>query len=431
MKQNLTLLFFSFSTFVLAQAPPQGINYQGIARDANKKALSAQSISIKFEILDNANAIEFTEQHVGLITTNAFGLFTVVLGSQNNPSFQQINWSSGIHSIQVYIDTIAGGTNFVPLGAAQPFQSVPYALYAASAGGVNANTIISGNISPLQGTGNDGDFYIDVLTNTFYGPKTVGSWPQGVSLVGPVGPQGPQGIQGIQGIQGPLGIQGLQGFQGLQGIQGVQGITGLLPNGMIAGNTPYWNGSIWVVNNSNVFNNGLNVGIGTSTPTAKLDVFDVNNPQIKLSRTGGANFRLDYSNIAVSILNYDATPLYLGTSGANRMSIDAAGNATMYNYTSLGNGAPAIQTKKITGTTSGVSGGTVTIFHGVTSSKILSVSILVATGNLFIPPSNNIGATEYNYYINNATGTIDVQNTISNSSAIYSKTFTILITYEL
>jgi hypothetical protein len=45
-----------------------------------------------------------------------------------------------------------------------------------------------------------------------------------------------------------------------------------LTSGSAAGNTPYWNGSSWVVNSSNIFNNGSNVGIGTGTPSEKLDV---------------------------------------------------------------------------------------------------------------------------------------------------------------
>ena len=46
----------------------------------------------------------------------------------------------------------------------------------------------------------------------------------------------------------------------------------MLTSGSAAGNTPYWNGSSWVVNSSNIFNNGSNVGIGTSSPTEKLEV---------------------------------------------------------------------------------------------------------------------------------------------------------------
>jgi uncharacterized protein (TIGR02145 family) len=45
-----------------------------------------------------------------------------------------------------------------------------------------------------------------------------------------------------------------------------------LTNGSAAGNTPFWNGSAWVTNTSNIFNNGGDIGIGTAVPTEKLDV---------------------------------------------------------------------------------------------------------------------------------------------------------------
>jgi uncharacterized protein (TIGR02145 family) len=147
----------------------------------------------------------------------------------------------------------------------------------------------------------NGDFYINTATNTLFGPKANGTWPAGVSLVGPTGPQGiqgptgatgPQGLagtagatgatgatgpigpQGIQGVAGPTGPAGAVGATGPAGAQGIQGATGLLTSGSAAGNTPYWNGSQWVVNNSNVFNNGAEVGIGTVSPntSAKLHV---------------------------------------------------------------------------------------------------------------------------------------------------------------
>ena len=69
-------------------------------------------------------------------------------------------------------------------------------------------------------------------------------------------------------------IPGPQGPQGNAGATGPQGPQGLLTNGNTAGNTPYWNGTQWVVNNSNIHNNGTSVGIGTSSPSAsaKLEV---------------------------------------------------------------------------------------------------------------------------------------------------------------
>jgi hypothetical protein len=118
--------------------------------------------------------------------------------------------------------------------------------------------------------------------------------PQGAQgiqgLTGPAGAVGPQGTQGIQGLAGPAGAVGPQGNQGIQGpagatgltgstgptgpagAQGIQGATGLLPNGAVAGNTPYWNGTSWIVTNSNIHNNGSSVGIGTSNPTASAKV---------------------------------------------------------------------------------------------------------------------------------------------------------------
>jgi hypothetical protein len=89
-----------------------------------------------------------------------------------------------------------------------------------------------------------------------------------------VGPQGAAGPQGPQGLTGATGATGATGPQGPQGATGPQGPTGLLSSGSAAGNTPYWNGSNWVVNNSNIHNNGSGVGIGTTNPnaSAKLEV---------------------------------------------------------------------------------------------------------------------------------------------------------------
>lgn len=93
-----------------------------------------------------------------------------------------------------------------------------------------------------------------------------------VGATGPTGPAGAQGIQGLPGLTGLAGATGPIGATGPAGAQGIQGATGLLTNGSAAGNTPYWNGSQWVVNNSNVFNNGSNVGIGTIVPIEKLHI---------------------------------------------------------------------------------------------------------------------------------------------------------------
>jgi hypothetical protein len=131
---------------------------------------------------------------------------------------------------------------------------------AAGTSGVDGKTVLNGSSNPTSSTGVNGDFYINTSANTFFGPKANGTWPSGISLVGPQGPSGAQGATGPAGAAGPAGANG------------AQGASGLLTSGSAAGNTPYWNGSSWVVNSSNIFNNGSNVGIGTSSPTEKLEV---------------------------------------------------------------------------------------------------------------------------------------------------------------
>jgi len=103
--------------------------------------------------------------------------------------------------------------------------------------------------------------------------------PQGTigltGAVGATGPAGPIGTTGATGLTGPAGANGAAGATGPTGATGPQGpvgATGLLSNGTIAGNTPYWNGTSWITNSSNIFNNGGNVGIGTASPNSKLNV---------------------------------------------------------------------------------------------------------------------------------------------------------------
>ena len=57
--------------------------------------------------------------------------------------------------------------------------------------GIDGRTILSGTVNPTT-EGVDGDFYINTATSTLFGPKN-GTWPTGVSLVGPAGADGASG----------------------------------------------------------------------------------------------------------------------------------------------------------------------------------------------------------------------------------------------
>jgi hypothetical protein len=99
-------------------------------------------------------------------------------------------------------------------------------------------------------------------------------------------------------------------------------------------------------------------------------------------------------------------------------------------YTMLGSGAPKIQMKKLTGTTAATQSGQVSIAHGLTASKILSVDIMVEySPNNFVHHSYQYnGGYEFNFFISPAS--ITIANISANSANILSKPYKIIITYE-
>ncbi len=100
-------------------------------------------------------------------------------------------------------------------------------------------------------------------------------------------------------------------------------------------------------------------------------------------------------------------------------------------FTKLGgSAAPAVKMIKLTGTTNAAQGSSTSMAHGITSSKILAVNILVeySAGNS-VPPSYNASVGyEYDYYISGTS--ITVVNKLSNSTFILSKPIRVLVTYE-
>jgi len=107
-----------------------------------------------------------------------------------------------------------------------------------------ANTILSGAGVPSAKLGLNGDFYLDIKSMNFYGPKKNNLWPIPISLKGTTGPVGPSGVDGKNGSsanatagsagatgsagsQGPAGSTGLAGSTGPAGATGAAGPTGL------------------------------------------------------------------------------------------------------------------------------------------------------------------------------------------------------------
>ena len=142
MKKLTLFLFLLQSVLTMAQAP-QKMAYQSVLRNATNQIVANQSIGVKISIVEGAltGTTVYSETHT--TTTNANGLFTLEAGGGTpiTGTFSEINWGNGSHYIKSEIDVI-GGTNY-SLSGTMELLSVPYALYAATAGN-------SGTLSTLQ-----------------------------------------------------------------------------------------------------------------------------------------------------------------------------------------------------------------------------------------------------------------------------------------
>lgn len=328
----LCLVFFSPALF---SQVPQKINYQAVARNAAGVILQNTPLKVRYTIRDGSatGSIVYQETH-NTITTNQFGLFTAAIGSGTVSigTFATIGWGNGDKYLQVEVD-VNNASVYTDLGAAQ-LLSVPYALYAgnASAGatgaqGATGNTGPTGETGP-QGntgavgatgptgatgvtgagggatgptgakgaTGSTGATGIQGITgNTGLNGNTGATGPtgdkgatgSGGGATGPTGQTGATGATGAGGgATGPTGAKGATGSTGATGIQGITGNTGLNGNTGATGATGAANASgtlnyvakftpnSTTLGNSQIFDNGVNVGIGTTAPTARLHVAD-------------------------------------------------------------------------------------------------------------------------------------------------------------
>jgi hypothetical protein len=117
--------------------------------------------------------------------------------------------------------------------------------------------------------------------------------------------------------------------------------------------------------------------------------------------------------------------------GNNVLRLLGNGNSEHQGYTKLGDTAPAIKMKELSGTTSGSSGGTVNIAHGLTLSKILSVSVLVnASTSNDIPPNYNGSFVGFQYFYFVGGTNVVIENSAGNHTNIAGRPVKILITYK-
>ena len=134
MKKNILMAVFCLvlSAMSFAQVP-QMMSYQAVVRGSDNNLVASQQISMRVSILQGSAEGEavYTETHSA--TTNANGLISIEIGNgTSNDDFSTINWANGPYFVKTETD-VNGGENYEIVGVSQ-LLSVPYAMYAQSAG---------------------------------------------------------------------------------------------------------------------------------------------------------------------------------------------------------------------------------------------------------------------------------------------------------
>ena len=137
MKKLYLIIALIATTVILAQAP-QGFNYQATVRNNSGQLVLNQNVLVKFNIYQNSatGTLVYSENQSAI--TDDLGHINLVVGqgTATTATFSTINWGSGSYYLGIELNS---GNGYLTMGTTQ-LLSVPYALYANSAGNNQATT---------------------------------------------------------------------------------------------------------------------------------------------------------------------------------------------------------------------------------------------------------------------------------------------------
>jgi hypothetical protein len=303
----------------------------------------------------NSSAIHNNGGNIGIGTTNPTTAKLVISGA---PGSSGLDLSSTDQYAHMRVINNSNGPSdkdmYIGYGSGTVSATHMYANNAELMTLAGSTVQVAGQIKITGGSPGAGK----VLASDAVGLATWTTMPSGPA--GPTGPQGPTGLTGATGATGATGP------------------AGLLPNGTAAGNTPYWNGTTWVTNSSNIFNNGGNVGIGNTNPFAPLQFANtIANRKVVLYQT--TNNDHDYFGFGINagMLRYQVD----ATTSAHAFFARTSATTSNELMRILGNGNVGIGTSAPTDKLHilGTSGNTLRIEDGnEAAGKVLTSD---ATGN--------------------------------------------------
>jgi len=134
MKHILNVVIAISITSILSAQAPNKMSYQSVIRNTNGELVVNTNIGIKITLLQGTagGTVAYSETHTKMSNTNGLVSLEIGGGTAVSGTFSGINWANGPYFLKTEIDP-TGGSNYSITGTSQ-LLSVPYALYAATAG---------------------------------------------------------------------------------------------------------------------------------------------------------------------------------------------------------------------------------------------------------------------------------------------------------
>jgi hypothetical protein len=366
----------------------QTFTYQGQLLDSGNGSPLSGTITLALSIYDPTGVCLLYQESQNVDVTTTKGMFSVQVGSATTstpPSGKRTTSDPGLTMFDIFVNdgvllrandsgttntcpggytpqpmdarklrvVVTYGANTYQLSPDETIDSTPQAWVAETlqgyepsdflhSDGSNTGSSISvtGNVSAGGVVSSAGGIMVN--GSLVIGPS--GQWlgaggmtgatgpagavgPSGsVGATGAAGPTGTAGATGAQGSAGPTGAAGAAGPTGATGATGVAGATGSAGAAGPTGAAGATGASPWLLSGSNTYYNAGNVGIGTSSPAAALDVESTTGVTIgsgPLNLSSGQSVM--FGSSAYSYINGgDGSGSYLsfGTSGTSAMNIN-------------------------------------------------------------------------------------------------------------
>ncbi|WP_341224519.1 hypothetical protein [uncultured Arcticibacterium sp.] len=204
------------------------------------------------------------------------------------------------------------------------------------------------------------------------------------------------------------------------------------------------NNGLFFIDGPGTANSGNNLGINEDEPRARLHIrsnSQPTNPSLLIEENNnGSVDAITFENFSSSEkwhIKYQSND----TDANANFRINASntgdvatftgdGNTKLHGYTQLGDSAPKIKMKRLTGTTASTEGTTSYIAHGLGANRILAVDVHVNYATNTYVPENHLEHSNYQFSYIHDNVNIRIYTKAGNSANILSKPVVVLVTYE-